>query len=287
MADQGMPDVLAEICVYKRAEIAQRMSAVPAAAIEERAREASAPRGFADRLQIAIEKGGYGLIAEIKRTSPSLKGKPIRPDFATKFAPAALARAYANGGARCLSVLTDAPSFQGQDAHLAAARDAVDLPVLRKDFMLDPYQISESRALGADCVLLIMAALDDGTARELADAAIFWGMDALAEVHDGAELARALKLPCRLIGINNRDLKSLKVDLATTENLAPQVPDDRILVCESGLKSPDDLARMSRAGAHCFLVGEALMAQPDLEAATRALLAKLPAGRPAAPASRG
>jgi len=276
-----IPDVLAEICAYKRREIAARMKSVPTAAVEDRARAAAPPRGFADALAAQIGRGAYGLIAEIKRTSPSLQGKPIRPDFAAGFDPAALARAYAKGGAACLSVLTDEPSFQGKDAYLGAARDAVEVPVLRKDFMLDPYQISESRALGADCVLLILACLDDPTARMLADAAVFWGMDALAEVHDEAELERALALPCRLIGINNRNLKTLATDLATTERLAPRVPGDRILVCESGLKTPADLARMELAGAHCFLVGESLMAQPDLETATRALLAK-PAANAAA-----
>jgi indole-3-glycerol phosphate synthase len=279
MAKPKIPDVLAEICAYKRREVAARMKSAPAAAIENAARAASPPRGFADALAAQIGRGNYGLIGEIKRTSPSLKGKPIRPDFAASFDPAALARAYAKGGAACLSVLTDEPSFQGKDDYLATARDAVELPVLRKDFMLDPYQISESRALGADCVLLILACLDDPTARMLADAAVFWGMDALAEVHDEAELERALALPCRLIGVNNRNLKTLATDLATTERLAPRVPDDRILVCESGLKTPADLARMEKAGAHSFLVGESLMAQPDLEAATRALLAK-PAASP-------
>ncbi|HUC62045.1 MAG TPA: indole-3-glycerol phosphate synthase TrpC [Alphaproteobacteria bacterium] len=281
MAEPILPDVLAAICAYKREEIAARMKPRPSDAVEAAARAASPPLGFAEKLEAVAARTGYGLIGEIKRTSPSLKGKPLRPDFARGFDPASLARAYAKGGAACLSVLTDAPSFQGEDSYLAAARDAAELPVLRKDFMLDPYQISESRALGADCVLLIMAALDDSSARKLADAAIFWGMDALVEVHDEAELERALALPCRLVGVNNRNLKTLQTDLATTERLAPRVPDDRILVCESGLKTPADLARMASAGARCFLVGESLMAQPDLEAATRALLAKQ-APRPAA-----
>lgn len=267
-----MAGVLAKVCADKRAEMARRKAARPLAEVEAAARQASPPRGFADRLAVAVAAGGYGLIAEIKRASPS-KGV-IRADFD----PAALARAYESGGAACLSVLTDAPYFEGADEHLVAARAATRLPVLRKDFMLDPYQVAEARALGADCVLLIMAALDDAMARQLADAAAALGMDALAEAHDGDELERALRLPCRLIGINNRDLKTLTVDLATTERLAPRVPRERILVCESGIAGPDDLARMARAGVRCFLVGESLMAQVDVAAATRALLA-----RPAVP----
>ncbi|HLI11382.1 MAG TPA: indole-3-glycerol phosphate synthase TrpC [Alphaproteobacteria bacterium] len=262
-----MTDILARICAEKRREIERRKIERPFAAVESAARAASPPRGFACRLAAAVATGRYGLIAEIKRASPS-RGL-IRSDFD----PPALARAYARGGASCLSVLTDAPYFQGKDEDLAAARAAVELPVLRKDFMLDPYQVVEARALGADCILLILAALDDATARSLAALAADYEMDVLAEVHDGAELERALQLPCRLIGINNRNLKTLRVDLATTEELTPQVPDDRLLVCESGLGSPVDLARMAAAGARCFLVGESLMAQADVEAATRNLLA--------------
>lgn len=267
-----MSNVLAKICADKRAEVARRKALRSLAEVEAAAREASPPRGFAEHLAAAVAEGRYGLIAEIKRASPS-KGL-IRADFD----PVAFARAYARGGATCLSVLTDESYFEGKDEYLTMARDAVDLPALRKDFMLEPYQVVEARALGADCILIIMAALDDAAARELADAAVFWNMDALVEAHDGAELDRALELiPAssgRLIGINNRNLKTLAVDLATTETLAARVPQDRILVCESGLSTPEDLARMARVGAHCFLIGESLMAQADVEAATRALLAR-------------
>ena len=262
-----MADVLERICADKRRETARRKGLHPLAEVEAAARAAPAPRGFAQHLSAALAAGGYGLIAEIKRASPS-KGL-IRADFS----PAALARAYARGGAACLSVLTDEPYFQGRDSDLVAAREAVELPVLRKDFMLEPYQIAEARALGADCVLLILAALDDDGAMSLAQAARDWGMDVLIEVHDSSELARALLLPCQLIGINNRNLKTLAVDVTTTEELAPRVPKDLIVVSESGLKGPADLARLARAGVRCFLVGESLMGQADVEAATRALLA--------------
>ena len=262
-----MADVLERICADKRRETARRKGLRPLAEVEAAAREAPPPRGFARRLSAALASGGYGLIAEIKRASPS-KGL-IRADFS----PAALARAYARGGAACLSVLTDEPYFQGRDADLIAAREAVELPVLRKDFMLDPYQIAEARALGADCVLFILAALENDGAKSLAEAARDWGMDVLVEVHDSEELARAHLLPCQLIGINNRNLKTLAVDVATTEELAPRVPKDRIVVSESGLQGAADLARMARAGVRCFLVGESLMAQADVEAATRTLLA--------------
>ena len=270
-----MSDLLARIRADKQEQTCRREKLRPFSDVRAAARQAPPPRGFAARLEEAARAGGYGLIAEIKRASPS-KGL-IRADFD----PPALARAYMAGGAACLSVLTDIPYFLGADEFLVAARAAVTLPVLRKDFMLDPYQIVESRALGADCVLLIMAILDDGRARELESAAMEYGMDVLAEVHDEAELERALKLHARLIGINNRDLKTLATDIATTERLAPLMPAGRVIVSESGLKTPDDLARMSKAGADCFLIGESLMKQGDVAAATRELL-----GRPQAAAAR-
>ncbi|MBX6367947.1 MAG: indole-3-glycerol phosphate synthase TrpC [Rhodospirillales bacterium] len=260
-----MSDVLARICADKRKHVAAAKSVEPLAELELRARKADPPRGFCAALERAAERG-YGLIAEIKKASPS-RGL-IRADFD----PAALARAYEEGGATCLSVLTDEPYFQGRNEYLEAARAAVRLPVLRKDFILDPWQVVEARAIGTDCILLIMAALEDGEARELAAEAKRWGMDVLVEVHDRAELDRALRLDVRLLGINNRNLKTLAVDLATTEALAPAVPKDRVLVSESGLYTPEDLDRMARVGARCFLVGESLMKQPDVAAATRALL---------------
>lgn len=262
-----MSDVLARICADKRAHVARRKRERPLSDLDRAARAAGATRGFAARLASAVEAGRYGLIAEIKKASPS-KGV-IRADFD----PPALARAYAAGGATCLSVLTDEPYFQGRDEYLTAARAVVELPVLRKDFILDPYQVLEARALGADCVLLIMAALDDAQASELDAAARDLGMDVLVEVHDAAELERAVRLGARLVGINNRNLKTLAVDLATTEQLAPRLPAGVLAVSESGLFTPADLARMARAGCRCFLVGESLMRQPDVAAATRALLA--------------
>ncbi|MCG8543487.1 MAG: indole-3-glycerol phosphate synthase TrpC [Alphaproteobacteria bacterium] len=263
-----MSDILGKICDDKRAHIARCKETIPPSDIEARASAAPPIRGFADRLSAAVAGGSYGLIAEIKKASPS-KGL-IREDFE----PQALARAYQAGGATCLSVLTDTPYFQGEDEYLAAARAATDLPVLRKDFMLDPYQVHEARAIGADCILLIMAALEDGMAAELESLAHELGMDVLVEVHNRAELDRALKLRSRLIGINNRNLKTLSVDLATTEELAENIPAERIIVSESGLSTPDDLARMAAVGANCFLIGESLMRQADVAAATRSLLAR-------------
>jgi indole-3-glycerol phosphate synthase len=260
-----MSDVLARICADKRAHVAAEKPKRPLAALETEAKAATPPRGFIAALE-AASATGYGLIAEIKKASPS-RGL-IRADFD----PVALARAYEAGGATCLSVLTDEPYFQGRPEYLTAARDAVRLPVLRKDFILDPWQVVEARAIGADCVLLIMAALDDEEARDLAAETRRWGMDILIEVHDRAELDRALRLDARLLGVNNRNLKTLAIDLATTEQLAAALPKDRLLVSESGLYTADDLDRMARVGARCFLVGESLMKQTDVAAATRALL---------------
>jgi len=261
-----MSDILDRICADKREHIKACIAARALAEVEAAAKAAAPVRGFADALRRAVDAGGFGLIAEVKKASPS-KGL-IRADFD----PAALAGAYARGGASCLSVLTDVPYFQGHDDFLVQAREAVDLPVLRKDFMLDTYQVTEARALGADCILLIMAALDDGQAAELEAAARDWGMDVLLEVHDGNEMERALKLQSRLLGINNRNLKTMVTDLATTEDLAARMPEDALGVSESGLNSHEDLRRMSRAGCHCFLVGESLMRQDDVEAAVRNLL---------------
>jgi len=261
-----MSTILDRIKAYKLEEIAAAKAATPLADLEALARAAEAPRGFQEALHQAT-RNGYGLIAEIKKASPS-KGL-IRADFD----PPELARAYAAGGATCLSVLTDAPSFQGADQYLTEARAAVTLPALRKDFLYDPWQVVQSRALGADCILIIMASVTDAQASELEEAAQLWGMDVLIEVHDRAELDRAVLLKSPMIGINNRNLNTFEVTLDTTRRLARHVPDDRMIVCESGLHSPADLADMAMYGARCFLIGESLMRQEDVTAATRALLA--------------
>ena len=265
-----MSNVLAKICDDKRLHIAQSKTLRSVNDLEELAKLATTPRGFISALRKRVEAGQYGLIAEIKKASPS-KGL-IRADFD----PNSLAEAYELGGATCLSVLTDVNYFQGNDSFLGEARNAVSLPVLRKDFMLDPYQIIESRALGADCILLIMAALSDQHAMELEEAAIALEMDVLVEVHNGDELDHALKLKSQLIGVNNRNLKNMQVDITLTEELAVRIPQNRILVSESGLYAADDLARMSKAGANCFLVGEALMRQEDITQAVKTLLTPVP-----------
>jgi indole-3-glycerol phosphate synthase len=270
------PTILDRICAEKRKQVAETKARRTIQELLKRAEDQAEPRGFARSLDQKVATLGYGVIAEIKKASPS--AGVIRPNFA----PAQLARAYQRGGAACLSVLTDPKFFQGSDADLGAARSACDLPVLRKDFLVDPYQVVEARALGADAVLLIVAALTDSELAQMEDIALGYGMDVILEVHDEAEMHRALQLKSPLIGINNRDLKIMKTDLATTERLVPLVSEGKVAISESGLDGPADLKRMAAAGVRRFLIGESLMRRTDVELALKVLLAGAGAANTAA-----
>jgi indole-3-glycerol phosphate synthase len=261
-----MTDILQTIAAYKREEVARAKSAMSQSKLEREALEAPPVRPFKSALERTIDRGEWALIAEIKKASPS-KGL-IRADFN----PPQIAMAYEAGGASCLSVLTDTPSFQGAPEYLLAAKAVTGLPVLRKDFILDPYQVVEARLWGADCILLILAMINDVLAQELEAEARDWGMDVLIEVHDESELERAMKLKSRLVGINNRNLKTFETRLETSERLAPLMPPGHVVVGESGLFGPSDLSRLSKVGVNAFLIGESLMRQPDITAATRAIL---------------
>jgi indole-3-glycerol phosphate synthase len=261
-----MPNALTQICEEKRVYVESCKSRIPVSSLQEMVKNGPETRGFRKALSHS-SRDSYGLIAEIKKASPS--AGLIRKGFD----PKGLAKEYQLGGATCLSVLTDTPFFQGEDEHLIIARSATDIPVLRKDFIIDPYQVIEARAIGADCILLIMAQLDIGLASELEALALELGMDVLIEVHSAEELNQAMKLKSRLIGINNRNLKTLKTDIRTTVQLAPMVPSDYLLVCESGLKTASDLALMAKSGPRCFLIGEALMSQSDVQTAVKKILA--------------